>query len=155
ALLADDPSRPVEDALDLVDVLLQAAQGESERSTLSSVAELLDDVVDDLGTAVEISADIATTLPLPAGPLRVILRNLIANAAAASACRIHITVIRSPRSWQLHVDDDGIGLADTDHYAAGSGLGLSLCRRIAARFGGVLELTARPSGGTRATLELG
>ena len=36
---------------------------------------------------------------------------------------------------------------------AGSGLGLSLCRRIAARFGGVLELDARPSGGTRATVE--
>ena len=51
------------------------------------------------------------------------------------------------------VDDDGFGLADVDSYTAGSGLGLSLCRRIAARFGGVLELAARPSGGTRATLE--
>ncbi len=60
---------------------------------------------------------------------------------------------RSLRSWRLLVDDDGVGLAEVDRYAAGSGLGLSLCRRIAARFGGVLELAPRPSGGTRATLE--
>jgi signal transduction histidine kinase len=60
---------------------------------------------------------------------------------------------QSLRSWRLLVDDDGVGPAASDLYAAGSGLGLSLCRRIAARFGGVLELDARASGGTRATLE--
>jgi signal transduction histidine kinase len=155
ALVADDPLRPVEDALDLVDVLLQAGQGESETSTLSSVAESLDQVVADLGADVEISAALSTTLPLPPGPLRVILRNLLSNAVAAGARRVHVTTAHSPRSWQLHVDDDGVGLADVDHYAAGSGLGLSLSRRIAARFGGVLELTPRSSGGTRATLGLG
>jgi signal transduction histidine kinase len=155
ALVADDPSRPVEDALDLVDALLQAAQGRSEKRTFSSVAESLDEVVEDLGAEVEISVDVATTLPLPPGPLRVILRNLLSNAAAAGARNVHVTATRSPRAWQLHVDDDGVGLANADRYAAGSGLGLSLSRRIAARFGGVLELTPRPSGGTRATLELG
>jgi len=155
ALVADDPSGPVEDALDLVDALLQAAQGESEKRTFSSVAESLDQVVEDLGAGVEISVDAATTLPLPPGPLRVILRNLLSNAAAAGARNVRVTTMRLPRSWQLHVDDDGVGLAQPDRYAAGSGLGLSLCRRIAARFGGVLELTQRPSGGTRATLELG
>jgi signal transduction histidine kinase len=154
ALVADDPSRPVEDALDLVDALLQAAQGEPEARTFSSVAESLDRVVDDLGARVEITAELFTTFPMPPGPLRVILRNLVANAAAAGARSVHVTAMRGPRSWQLLVDDDGVGLADGDRYAAGSGLGLSLCRRIAARFGGVFELTPRPSGGTRATLEL-
>jgi signal transduction histidine kinase len=154
ALVADDPARSVEDALDLVDALLQAAQGESKQRTFSSVVESLDQVVEDLGAGIEISADIATTLPLPPGPLRVILRNLLSNAAAAGARNVHVTTTRLPRCWQLHVDDDGVGLAHADRYAAGSGLGLSLCRRIAARFGGALELTPRPSGGTRATLEL-
>jgi signal transduction histidine kinase len=55
--------------------------------------------------------------------------------------------------WRVVVDDEGVGLAAIDRYAGGSGLGLSLSRRIAARFGGVLELEARPTGGTRATLE--
>jgi hypothetical protein len=36
--------------------------------------------------------------------------------------------------------------------AAGSGLGLSLCGRVAARFGGGLEVAALRSGGARATL---
>jgi signal transduction histidine kinase len=92
-------------------------------------------------------------MPLPPGPLRVILRNLLSNAVAAGARHVQVAAVPSLRSWRLLVDDDGVGPAETDGYAAGSGLGLSLCRRIAARFGGVLELDAGPSGGTRATLE--
>jgi signal transduction histidine kinase len=83
----------------------------------------------------------------------VILRNLLSNAVKAGARHVHVTAVQSSRSSCLLVDDDGVGLAESDRYDAGSGLGLSLCRRIAARFGGVLELTPRPSGGTRATLE--
>jgi signal transduction histidine kinase len=152
ALLADDPSRPVEDALHLVDALLEAAQNEGER-TFASAAESLDQAVEDLGAEVEITADLATTLPLPPEPLRVILRNLISNAVAAGAQHVHVVAARSPRSWRLLVDDDGVGVGDVDGYAGGSGLGLSLCSRIAGRFGGVLGLVPRPSGGTRATLE--
>jgi signal transduction histidine kinase len=92
-------------------------------------------------------------MPLPPGPLCVILRNLLSNAVAAGARHIDVTAARSLSSWRLLVDDDGAGLAEPGRYAAGSGLGLSLCRRIAARFGGVLELDECPSGGTRATLE--
>jgi signal transduction histidine kinase len=155
ALVADDPSSPVEEALDLVDSLLEAAQNEPLERTFASVAESLDQIVEDLGAEVEITANTETTMPLPPGPLRVILRNLLSNAVAAGARHVHVATVRSLRSWRLLVDDDGVGLAETDRYAAGSGLGLSLCRRIAARSGGVLELEARPSGGTRATLEFG
>jgi signal transduction histidine kinase len=150
ALLADDPSTLVEEALDLVDELLEAAQDERP---FASVAECLDQVTLDLGTQVEVTSDLTTTLPLAPGPLRVILRNLLSNAVAAGAGHVHVSAARSARSWRLVVDDDGVGLAAAHHYAAGSGLGLSLCRRIAARFGGVLELAPRPAGGTRATLE--
>jgi signal transduction histidine kinase len=82
----------------------------------------------------------------------VILRNLLANAVAAGAEHVQVTAERSSFSWELFVDDDGVGLAAVERYDSGSGLGLSLCRRIAARFGGTSELAARPSGGTRATL---
>jgi signal transduction histidine kinase len=153
ALVADDPSAPVEDALDLVDALLEAARNEPVERVFGSVAACLDQVVEDLRAKVEITADTETTMPLPPGPLCVILRNLLSNAAAAGARHVHVAAVRSLRSWRLLVDDDGAGLAETDRYAAGSGLGLLLCRRITARFGGVLELEGRPSGGTRATLE--
>jgi len=153
ALLADDPSAYVEKALDLVDALLEAARNEPAEPTFASVAACLDQAVEDLRAGVEVTADTETTMPLPPRPLRVILRNLLSNAVAAGAQNVHVAAVRSLGSWRLLVDDDGVGLAETDHYAAGSGLGLSLCRRMAARFGGVLELEARPSGGTRATLE--
>jgi len=153
ALVADDPSSPVEDALDLVDALLEAAQTEAAERTFSSVEECLDHAVEDLRAEVEVAADLATTVPLPPGPLRVILRNLLSNAVSAGARHVHVTATRGPRTWRLLVDDDGTGLADVERYASGSGLGLSLSRRIAARFGAVLELTPRPVGGTRATLE--
>jgi signal transduction histidine kinase len=153
ALLADDPSGAVEEALDLVDSLLEAARNEPVERTFASVAESLDQLVEDLSAEVEITGNTEAMMPLPPGPLRVILRNLLSNAAAAGARHVHVATMRSLHSWRLLLDDDGVGLTETDRYAAGSGLGLSLCRRIAARFGGVLELEARPSGGTRATLE--
>jgi signal transduction histidine kinase len=153
ALVADDPLSPVEDALDLVEGLLEAAQNEPGQRAFASAAETLDEAVKDLGAELEITKELTTTLPLPPEPLRVILRNLLSNAVKAGAGHVHVTAVRSSRSSCLLVDDDGVGLAESDRYAAGSGLGLSLCRRIAARFGGVLELDARPSGGMRATLE--
>src|SRR6266498_1417933 len=57
-------------------------------------------------------------------------------------------------AWRLVVDDDGAGVAAPGRYAVGSRLGLSLCRRVAGRFGGALNLEPGPGGGTRATLAL-
>jgi len=154
ALVADDPSKPVEDAILLVDAMLEASRSRPGDTTFASVTECLAQALEDLHAEIEITADISTTLPLPPAPLRIILRNLLANAVAAGAVHIHVTATHSPSGTRLHVDDDGVGLAAVDSYAAGSGIGLSLSRRIASRFGGVLELSARPCGGTRATLEL-
>lgn len=153
ALVAADPSRPVEEALNLVDGLLEAAQNERDKREFTPVAECLDQAVADLRAEVEITVDLATTLPLPPGPLHVILRNLLSNAIAAEARHVHVAATRASRSWRLLVDDDGVGLAEPGRYTTGSGLGLSLSRRIADRFGGALELAPRPTGGTRATLE--
>ncbi len=153
AFVADDPSRSVEDAILLVDALLEASQSQPSEETFASLEECLEQAIEDLRVEIEITADAATTLPLPPAALRVILRNLLSNAVAAGARHAHVTTVRTSFSWRLFVDDDGVGLASVDRYAAGSGLGLSLCRRIAARFGGALELAGRPSGGTRATLE--
>ena len=152
AFVADDPSRSVEDAILLVDALLEASRSGPSDETFASVAECLEQAVEDLRVEIEITADVATTLPLPSAALRVMLRNLLSNAVAAGAGHLQVTAVRSSFSWRLLVDDDGAGLAAVDRYEAGSGLGLSLCRRIAARFGGALELAARPAGGTRATL---
>jgi signal transduction histidine kinase len=153
ALLADDASSAVEHALDLVDSLIESARDSSERPN-ASAADCLEQVLKDLGAVdVDVTADVRANLPLPPVPLRVILRNLLRNAVAADARHVHVAAVRSSGSWRLVVDDDGVGLAAVGSYAAGSGLGLSLCRRIAGRYGGVLELAPRPTGGTRASLQ--
>jgi signal transduction histidine kinase len=153
ALVADDASRHVEDALDLVESLLEAAGSAPTDRVFVSPCESVGQAVEDVGADVEITTDVQASLPLPPGPLRVILRNLLSNAVAAGAHHVHVAAVHSSHAWQLLLDDDGVGLAQTDRYAAGSGLGLSLSRRIAGRFGGDLELVPRASGGTRAILE--
>ena len=152
ALTSSDPSGSVGQALDLVDALLAAARTDVDVPAASAAGSLHEAVRDLRAAGVEVTADLDATLPLPAGQLRVVLRNLLENAAAAGAQHVHVTAERSSGALQLHVDDDGAGLGATDRYTSGSGIGLSLCRRIAARFGGALELSARPRGGTRATL---
>jgi signal transduction histidine kinase len=153
ARLQDDPSVGVERALELVDVLLEAAHAESAPQGCASVADCLEEALRDLGPiAAEVTTDLSQEVPLPAIVLRVLLRNLVANAAAAGARHIHVATVASAGSWRLTVDDDGVGLAEAGGYAGGSRLGLSLCRRLVGRFGGALELAPRAVGGTRASV---
>ena len=73
-----------------------------------------------------------------AGPedvLEVILSNLVRNALQHSGGR-EVQVRLEPRA--IHVVDDGVGKAE----AIEAGLGLSLCQRLAERFGWVLDITA-------------
>ena len=153
ALVAEDPSGPVEEALGIVDTLLDAAQNECGEPVFVSARDSLDQAVEDLGSELRITTDLATSLPLPAGALRLILRNLLANAVSAGAGHVHVAAVSSPRALRLVVDDDGVGLDHADAYASGSGLGLALSGRVASRFGGLLKLVPRQSGGVRAILE--
>ena len=152
ALLQDDPSVGVEQALDLVDSLLEAARSESCGEASAPAAECLDEALRDLGPIdVEVIADLPARFSLPPPALRLILRNLVANAVAADARQIHVAAV----AGVLVVDDNGVGLAEPSRYASGNRVGLALCRRVAARFGGSLELAQRTAGGTRATLAIG
>jgi signal transduction histidine kinase len=63
ALFVDDPSTLVEEALDLVDELLEAAQGSMLETPFASVAECLEQ----LTTRVEVTSELSTTLPLAQG----------------------------------------------------------------------------------------
>ncbi len=153
AHLQHDPLVEVDRALELVDALLEAARAESAAQACASAADCLDEALRDLGPiTVEVTADLPREAPLTAMALRVILRNLIANAVAAGARHIHVGAVSSAASWVLVVDDDGVGVAESGGCAGGSRLGLSLCRRLAGRFGGTLELAPRSVGGTRASV---
>ena len=153
ALLGGDPETNVARALELVDSLLECTRAEAAPDGGASGVQCLDDALQDLGTVgARVLADLPHRLPISPTALRLVLRNLVANAVAAGSRTIRVRSTASAGRWSLTVDDDGVGLDDTSGYAGGCGLGISLCRRLAERLGGALELEPRPRGGTRATL---
>jgi signal transduction histidine kinase len=154
ALLAEDASHLVHEALELVDTLLRTARDARRLDAVEFPAGCLDAVVRDLGAravGLEITSDLAKSLPITAGALRIILRNFLTNALAAGAHHVHVA---SLDSQTLVVDDDGVGPGE-ERYESGTGLGLELCRRIARTFGARIDLMSRPHGGARATLAFG
>jgi signal transduction histidine kinase len=154
ALLAQDASRPLQEALDLVDSLLRTVRDSRPLDAVEFPAGCLESVVRDLGARaadLEITFDSATSLPITVGALRIILRNFLTNALAAGAHHVQVATLDSTT---FVVDDDGVGPAE-DGYESGSGLGLELCRRIARAFGARIELAPRRHGGTRAMLAFG
>ena len=99
-----------------------------------------------------------------------ILVNLVKNSLDAIAesgqekGRIEIRITHSSNEARISVSDNGGGVPEADQgrlfesffttKARGVGLGLSICRSIAAAHGGNLQYSAEEEGGSRFTLSL-
>ena len=153
ALRDEDPREGLTRALELVDSILQAVRADQGAGGAARIADCLQQAIADLGNSrTEIVASATGDFPIPPDALRLVLRNLLANAVAAGAERIHVSALARGDQQMLVIDDDGVGLASADRYATGAQLGLRLCRRLVERFGGVLELRPRAVHGTRAVI---
>jgi signal transduction histidine kinase len=152
AMAAEDPVRHVGEALGLVDLLLCAATA-GRVEDAADVAECLARAGKPFADQLRVTSDLRGNVPLATGPLFVVLRNLLSNAAAAGARNVRVRTERGVRTSRLVVEDDGSGLGGpVGGYATGSQIGLPLCRQIAARASGVLELGSCAWGGTRAVV---
>jgi signal transduction histidine kinase len=155
ALLSDEPKAGLRRALELVDTILEAFRASKADNDVAAVDQVVQRTLSDLGTVnAKIIASAAGTFPLPSAALRVVMRNLLANALAANGHNIHISTPACPKQRLLVVDDDGVGLDAQNGYATGDQIGLALCRRLVARFGGVIELKPRLAAGTRAVVSV-
>ncbi len=153
ALLDEDPRQGVVRALGLVDSILEAVRTDLAASGVSRVADCVQQAIDDLGDIdTEIVASATGEFPVPPEALRLVLRNLLANAVAAGADQIHVSALARGDQRILVIDDDGVGLESATGYATGAQLGLRLCRRLVERCGGMLELRPRAVRGTRAVI---
>jgi signal transduction histidine kinase len=153
ALLDEDPREGLTRALELVDSILAAVRVDEAAGGVARLADCVQQAIADLGDRrTEIVASVTGEFPIPPDALRLVLRNLLANAVAAGAERIHVSALARGDQRVLVVDDDGVGLASADHYATGAQLGLRLCRRLVERCGCVLELRPRAVRGTRAVI---
>ncbi|WP_158441345.1 ATP-binding protein [Kribbella steppae] len=155
ALGGDGPGENKMPALELVDSILEAVRADQSPRGVASVADCVRLAAADLGG---VPADLVTSVggdvPMPHAALRLVLRNLLRNAVAAGAKRIHIWARTLGDRTMLIVDNDGAKLGATECYATGTQLGLALCRRLVARCGGELQLRPRAVRGTRAMLVL-
>ena len=146
-------------------------------SELVDVTVLVTQVGDDLGDALaktrgELVCDPLHSVQADPSLLRIALQNLVTNglvfARPGVPPRLRVSATREHGFDQIHVHDNGLGIAPEHHASifdmfkrlhprkthAGSGLGLPICRRIAALHGGHVSVQSVPGEGSRFTLHL-
>lgn len=101
-----------------------------------------------------------------AAELNQVFLNLLDNALRSSATNVWVRVENRDDKVVVAVEDDGPGVPDaiagrifdpfftTRGTGEGTGLGLYLCRKIVARYGGEMRLGKRAGGGAAFTVEL-
>ena len=152
AIRDEDPREGLTRALELVDSILAAVRADTGGTGVARLSDCVQQAIADLGDSrTVIVARVTGVFPIPPDALRLVLRNLLANAIAAGAEQIHVSALARGDQRILVVDDDGVGLASAE-YDTGAQLGLRLCRRLVERCGCGLELRPRAVRGTRAVI---
>jgi PAS domain S-box-containing protein len=113
----------------------------------------------------EITVDPLPVVSADAIHLAEVFQNLISNAirfADGEAPRIHISADREPRAWCFSVADNGIGIESQHRQRIfdmfrrlhnrqaypGTGIGLTICKKIVERQGGGIWVEENPDGGS-------
>jgi len=156
----------------MIDGLLEYSRVESQGDPFKSLDlnEILDDVREDLQMRIEESGAEITTGNLPRvdgdpSQLRQVFQNLLSNAIEYSGDQppsVKISAERDGHEWIISIQDDGVGIDSEDQDRIfevfqrlhsqdehpGTGIGLSLCRRIVERHDGEIWVDSEPGEGT-------
>jgi light-regulated signal transduction histidine kinase (bacteriophytochrome) len=154
----------------IIDLLAYSRmEKESAELTETDSEAVLEQALRDLRLAVAESGAVVTHDALPTvaavpGQLRQVLENLLSNAVKfrrPEPPRIHLSAQRQGREWVFSVRDNGIGL--DPQYAPrifqmfqrlharreypGTGMGLTICKKIVERHGGRIWVESEPGTG--------
>jgi two-component system, OmpR family, sensor kinase len=135
---------------DSIDTMLSVARAHADGGERTSVGQLMTSL------ALPPTAYDDVTLAAPASPLVAAMRPLLENATRHGAGEPRVEVARDGRTVVIAVLDDGPGVGEDDvervfepgHTTShdGSGLGLSLARRMVRAVGGDVVARAGPGG---------
>ncbi|MGB8649485.1 MAG: ATP-binding protein [Mycobacteriales bacterium] len=164
---ADRMQQLLDDLLDYA----RAARGELPQELLDCRV-LVDNVLAGVGTALAASGGRVTVGDLPRNVvasrlvLTQVLHNLVSNAvkfvAPGVLPQVHLEAVAGPRSVTFRVSDNGVGIEEGQQERIfqpfkrlhpreaypGSGIGLSICRRLVQRQGGRIWVEPHGSGST-------
>jgi signal transduction histidine kinase len=121
----------------------------------------------DLDLTIDVSTD-DLYVTGDADQLRQIMINILLNAAQAlqGEGRLAVSLLEESGRAHIYVDDSGPGIPEQDRekvfqpffstkaHGEGTGLGLSLCRKLAEAQGGEIYVHQAPSGGARLSVSL-
>lgn len=156
----------------LIDDLLTYSRVGTQTDTLKMTdsSAVLTSALTNLKTSIDESHALVTSDPLPMVPadesqLGQVFQNLIGNAIKfqnGETPQIHVGAERHNGEWVFSVRDNGIGISQ-EYYDRifqifqrlhrkeeykGTGIGLSLCKKIILRHGGRIWLASEPGKGT-------
>ena len=156
----------------MIDGLLEYSRVESQGDPFEShdLNDVLADVREDLQMQIdesgaEIMADDLPRVDGDPSQLRQVFQNLLSNAIEYSGDQppsVGISAERDGHEWIISIQDDGVGIDSEDQDRIfevfqrlhsqdehpGTGIGLSLCRRIVERHDGELWVESKPGDGT-------
>ena len=132
---------------------------------LGEAVRLLDGVQEVSGKRIRSSVTAPLTVQADPDGLKQVLFNLLRNALDASprGGSVHCHATGDANEVAVHIDDEGSGPTQPAEEcfapffttkSNGTGLGLTVCRRIVAAHGGAVTLRSRAGGGARATVVL-
>ena len=149
-----------------------AVDSNDVRSEDVDLAEVLAGCQEDLEPDISRRGAVVSAGPLPevtGDPVQLaqLLRNLLSNALKfvpeGRVPEVHVSADRDAEVWTVTVADNGIGVEDESRERIfamferlhprerfkGTGIGLSICKRIIERRGGRIWVEANPGGGSR------
>jgi signal transduction histidine kinase len=138
-------------------VEVDADRGPSDAAELVDLGEMAREVADVVGATyagtIVVDGDVEVLVAAPPVVVRRTLHNLVVNAARAAGegGTVDVDVHSVQGIAVVDVCDDGPGFGKV---APGTGLGLGLCRRFLAAYGGRLDISMSKQGGVRATVTL-
>jgi signal transduction histidine kinase len=157
-----------ERARELIDgVLAYARAGELSRERVA-LEQVMAEVAEDLRPGLEAAGAALDVRPLPEvdgdpRQLRRVLQNLVANAVkfrSDASPRVEVSALSDREEWVVTVRDNGVGV-DPEHAGRifgmfsrvngdteGTGIGLSVCRRVVEAHGGRIWVEAAEGGGS-------